>query len=82
MARKMTFTIPDELAKKFIHRIPARDRSRYLAEALAEKLEDRERQLMRACDIANQDPDVGEIEAEFDALSDQISEPWSDASAR
>ena len=82
MARKMTFTIPDELAKQFIRRIPAQDRSRYVAEALAEKLEERDRQLMRACDIANQDPGVAEIEAEFDALSDPISEPWSDASAR
>ncbi len=81
-ARKMTFTIPEELAAKFTRRVPARDRSRYLAEALAAKLNERERRLIRACEIANQDPDVAQIEAEFDAINDPISEPWDDAASR
>ena len=46
--------------------MPARERSRVLAEALADKLGERDRKLMRACEIANRDPGVQEIEREFD----------------
>ena len=86
-SRKMTFTLPGELASSFVRRVPARDRSRYVADAIAEKLAERERRLIQACEIANQDSEVREIECEFDALTDALSEPWEhagqeDASAR
>ena len=32
-------------------------------------------QLIRACEAANQDPDVSAIEGEMDALTDEITEP-------
>jgi len=54
--RKMTFTLPEELAARFARRVPARKRSRYLAEALAQKLAERDRQLVRACEIAKIKP--------------------------
>ena len=78
----MTFSLPDDLASSFTRRVPARDRSRYVADAIAEKLAEREKQLIRACEIANQDPDLREIEREFDALTDAVQEPWEDAPAR
>ena len=81
-SRKMTFTLPEELAARFVRRVPARDRSRYLADALAEKLAEREKRLIRACEIANQDPNLREIEKELDALTDEVPEPWEDAPAR
>ena len=81
-SRKMTFTLPEDLAAQFIRRVPARDRSRYLAAALAEKLALRERQLIRACELANQDADVTRVEQEFDALPDDIAEKWTDAPSR
>jgi hypothetical protein len=81
-SRKMTFTLPDELASSFTRRVPARDRSRYVADAIAAKLADREKRLILACEIANQDPEVREIEQEFDALTDAMPEPWEDAAAR
>ena len=81
-SRKMTFTIPDDLAARFVGRVPARDRSRYVADALAEKLAQRDRQLIRACAAANANSEVREIEKEFDALTDVIAEPWEDAPAR
>ncbi len=80
--RKMTFTLPEELAVQFVRRVPARHRSRYLAEALSQKLSERDRQLIRACEIANQDPEVRAIEKEFDAISGEIAEPWSQSPAR
>ncbi|HYW43301.1 MAG TPA: hypothetical protein VE959_10630 [Bryobacteraceae bacterium] len=81
-SRKMTFALPEDLAAQFIHRVPARDRSRYLAAALAEKLAERERQLIRACELANQDAEVARVEDEFDALPDEITETWTDAPSR
>jgi hypothetical protein len=75
-SRKMTFSLPAEVAALFIRRVPARERSRYLAEALAERLGERERNLARACEIANRDPDVLAIEHEFDLLNDPVTEPW------
>ena len=81
-ARKMTFTLPPDLAAKFLRRVPARDRSRYVADALAEKLAEREKRLIRACEIVNRDPGVREVEKELDALQDEIAEPWEDAPSR
>lgn len=80
--RKMTFTIPDELATRFVRRIPAQDRSRYVAAAIADKLAEREKRLIRACETVNRDPAVREIEKEFNALTDEIAEPWEDAPTR
>jgi hypothetical protein len=64
------------LAVQFLRRVPSRDRSRFVSEALAARLEERDLALARACDIANQDPDVAEIEHDFDALRDELAEPW------
>jgi len=75
----MTFTLPEDLAALFLRRIPARQRSRYVAEAVGDKLAGRDRQLLRACEIANRDPEVRAIEKEFDAISGEIAEPWTDA---
>ena len=80
--RKMTFTIPEELASNFVKRVPARDRSHYVATAIADKLAQREVRLIRACEIVNADEEVREIEKQFDALKDEIVEPWEDASTR
>ncbi len=81
-SRKMTFMIPQELAAQLLKRVPARERSRYVADALANKLTHRERELMRACEIANGDSEVMAIERDLDDLRDEISEPWDHAPAR
>ena len=77
----MTFSLPEELASSFTRRVPARDRSRYVADALAEKLAGREKRLIQACEIANHDSQVREMELDFDALTDAMPGPWEDASA-
>jgi hypothetical protein len=80
--RKMTFTLPEDLAAKFVRRIPARERSRYLADALSERLSTRDRLLMEACRAANEDPEVHSIEKEFDAITDEGAETWTEPKAR
>jgi hypothetical protein len=74
--RKMTFSIPEQLAVDFRRRVASRDRSRFVSEALAARLEERDAALIRACEIANQDMDVDEIEKELDGLADEMAEPW------
>ena len=78
----MTFTLPEELARQFVRRIPARERSRYLAEALNEKLLARERQLAEACRKANADPEVRAIEEELDGITDEASGSWNHSATR
>jgi hypothetical protein len=84
-SRKMTFTIPDDVVVQFLRRVPARDRSRYVAEAIAAKLREREERVIRACEAANESPDVLAIEKEWDAMADtadRVEEPWNVAPAR
>jgi hypothetical protein len=74
--RKMTFSVPEPLAAQFLRRVASRDRSRFVSEALAARLEARDAALIRACESANQDLDVAEIEREFDGIRDEMAEPW------
>jgi len=50
--------------------------SRFVSKALAARLEERDAALIRACEIANLDLDVAEIEREFDCNLDEMAEPW------
>jgi hypothetical protein len=78
----MTFTLPEELAEQFVRRVPAREHSKYLANALNEKLSARDRHLVQACRIANNDPEVRAIEKEFDATTEEAAEPWTASAPR
>lgn len=78
----MTFSLPAGLAAQFVKRVSARERSRYVAEALASKLKDRDRLLARAAEAANRSGQVREIERDLNELADEIAEPWDDTPAR
>lgn len=81
-ARKMTFSLPEDLAKAFLRTVVARNRSKYVADALAARLRAEDAALARSCDTANASEDVRTIEEEFDAISADIGEVWTDATAR
>ncbi len=74
--RRMTFSVPEPLATQFLRRVASRDRSRFVSGALAARLEERDAALIRACEVANQNLDVAEIEREFDEIGDEMAEPW------
>lgn len=78
----MTFTLPNDLAEQLVRRVGSRDRSRYVAEAIADKLHEREQRLIRSCEAANADPDVLALERDWAAMPDDIQEPWTDAPTR
>ncbi len=79
---KMTFSVPEDLAQRFLRQVRSRDRSKYVSAALEQSLRRREEDLIRACQLANREPDVAAIEAEADALVDPIEEPWDESPTR
>ena len=81
-SRKMTFTLPEELAEILVTRVSSRLRSSYVCEAITSKLLERETRLRKACEAANADAGVAEIERDWDSLAGRTVEPWIDAEAR
>ena len=79
--RKITFSLPEALVRQFARQVPPRQRSRYVAEALAWKLKERDRIVARACEIANRSRQARTIEQELDALADPVMEPWDESSS-
>ena len=80
--RKMTFSLPTALAAQFIKRVSARERSRYVAEALAARLRERDQMLARRPKWPIAAGKVRAIEREFDKLESEILEPWDEAPSR
>ena len=72
--RKMTFTLPEEVATVFLRKVGPSRRSKYVAEAIEAKLQEREAMLKAACLSANEDPETKQIQADFDALPDAMTE--------
>lgn len=70
----MTFSFPGKLAAQLVQRIPTRQRSRYVADAVAARLAEQDRELRAAAAIANACPDIRLLEQELDALPDIESE--------
>jgi hypothetical protein len=77
--QKVTYSLPETLVRQFARQVPARLRSRYVAEALAWKLKERDRMVARACEIANRSRQARTIEQELDALADPVMEPWDES---
>ena len=59
-----------------LSKVGLRDRSRLVSEARAARLAEPHLALVRACQAANRDLDVAEIEKDFDGLRDGMAEPW------
>jgi hypothetical protein len=77
--RKMTFSLPGDLARRFVTRVPPRERSRFLARALDKSLRAEETALVRSCLAVNDEKDALSIEKEWDQIRDSVDEPWIDA---
>ena len=79
---KDDFSIPEDIARKFVGRVPARKRSKYLTEALAHKPSRQDEDLVRACKRANADANSAALEKEMEGIADGIDEPWEASSSR
>lgn len=76
--RKMTFTIPDEVASSFVRAIAPARRSRFVTDALRRTLQHREQALIAACEAVNADAAVNATVDEWQAVDDPIAEPWDE----
>ena len=76
-ARKMTFSLPEELAVRLIKRVPSQERSRFLARSIEKSLGEEDAALIQSCRLANEDADAASIEKEWDQLNDPIEEAWA-----
>jgi Arc/MetJ family transcription regulator len=79
--RKMTFTIPDEVATPFLRAVPSTRRSKFVTDALRKTLREREAVLIAACDAVNADSDLNKLVDEWQAANDPIAEPWDDGTS-
>ena len=71
----MTFSLPKDLVAQLAKLVPVRERSKYVAEALAMKLKEREQLLAHACEMANRSRAIRATERDWDVLTDEIWEP-------
>jgi hypothetical protein len=66
--RRMTFALPEDLTNWLLRCVPKGRRSEYVAEALAQKLSEWDRRMIKSCLLANKDSRVRAIEKEFDEI--------------
>lgn len=83
-ARKLTITVPEALAVRFLQVVPSHFRSEWVSEAMAEKLRKRDEQLIAACEALNADPRILDLERDMDSLSGDGSHahPWNQPASR
>ncbi|MCP5118589.1 MAG: hypothetical protein GY953_47860 [bacterium] len=78
--RKMTFSLPEDVAAQFVERVPARRRSSYLAQLIRNSFQQQEQEIARACWLTNEDADGRALETELDQMDG--GEVASDSEAR
>lgn len=74
--RRATFTVPADTLDRFARFVPERQRSRIVSDLMAAEAERREALLIAACEGANQDVGVRQVEVEFQAVATEIAEEW------
>ncbi|MBI4534301.1 MAG: hypothetical protein HY711_10195 [Candidatus Melainabacteria bacterium] len=73
---RLTFTVPEDIFQRFATVVPSRTRSAIVSTLLEEEAKRREMTLAAACDAANADAGLAELEADFQALENTVSEPF------
>jgi len=71
---RQTFTVPDDVFRRFAALVPSRKRSAIVSTLLDQEARRRETELARACDSANADAGLAKLEAEFQDLEDTVGE--------
>ena len=74
---RMTFSLPDKLAERFLAIVPDRERSMTIAKLLEKELASRDGEILRACLEANKDEALNAEIDEWLALEDDFEEPVS-----
>ena len=78
--RKVTFTLPAELADLLNRQVRSLDRSAFVSAAIAERMDAKRRRLIASCEAANANPEDAELREEMAALEDDglaAHAPWN-----
>lgn len=75
---RQTFTLPDEVFRRFASLVPGGQRSAVISALLEEETRKRELALERACEAANKDAHLLEVEQDFQSLENTVSESFDD----
>ena len=73
---RQTFTLPEDVFRRFAAIVPEGKRSAIVAMLIEREARRREQALARACDAANSDAGLTALEEDFQSLEDTTSEPW------
>jgi metal-responsive CopG/Arc/MetJ family transcriptional regulator len=69
---RMTFSLPEALAQRFLAAIPFRERSATVARLLEDELAKRDKNLAAACRAANADDALNAEIAEWQSFEDDV----------
>ena len=72
---RITISLPDHLASRFLALVPSRERSATIARLLEHELAQRESALKQACLAANADTALTAEIAEWQAFEDEVEDP-------
>lgn len=73
---RQTFTIPEDIFARFAAVVPSRKRSAVVSKLMEEECRRREEGLATACDQANANAELAELQADFQSLEDTVKEPF------
>lgn len=65
---RQTFTVPEDIFQRFAAVVPSRTRSTIVSQLLEEEAKRREMTLAAACDAANADAGLTDLETDFQSL--------------
>ena len=71
-AIEITLSLPEPVARTLVKRVPARERSKFLARAIEGSLRCQESALAQACIAANRDPKSKALENDWDHVPDEV----------
>ena len=72
---RISVSLPDRLAERFLARVPPRQRSATIARLLEHELEEREKDLADACRAANKDAALERDVEDWQAFDDELGGP-------
>lgn len=75
---RQSFTVPEDIFQRFAAVVPSRTRSAIVSKLLEEEARRRE-MILAACDAANGNVELTELETDFQGKEDTVLEPlWHD----
>jgi hypothetical protein len=69
---RITLSLPDELARRFLAAVPGRKRSAVVARLLEDELRRHEQDLERACRAANRDKELASETSEWQGIDEAL----------